>query len=95
MPFRPQAVPPGRMLLIVTGCLLATLSSPVGGTNINVDVILENIDMNLDDIKGVQRPNLWGRNPTKSAWLHSDMKDMAFFYVHELYKQLVQKGNLK
>ena len=28
-------------------------------------------------------------------WLHSDMKDMAFFYVYKLYEQLIEKGTLK
>ncbi len=83
-----------EVFMTLAKCVPA-ISSPVGGTNINVDVILENIDMNLDDIKGVQRPNLWGRRPTKSSWLHSDMKDMAFYYVYKLYEQLIQKGNLK
>ena len=60
---------------------------------------MHNIDMNLDGNEGVPRNSQmkWGRDHKEfgDSWLHSDMKDMAFFYVHELYKQLVQKGNLK
>ena len=72
------------------------LSSPVGGTN--VVFVANNIDMNLNsDDGGISRPNRWGRNhPTfNDSWLHSDMKDMAFFYVYKLYDQLVQRGALK
>lgn len=47
---------------------------------------------------GIPRPNGWGRNEEsfyKLNWLHSDMKDMAYFYVFRLYDQLIQKGILK
>ena len=27
----------------------------------------------------------------KDAWLHSDMKDMGYFYVYKLYEQIIQK----
>jgi hypothetical protein len=30
----------------------------------------------------------------KQRWLHSDMKDMAFFYTYKLYKELVELGGL-
>lgn len=54
--------------------------------------------MNFDSEEGgIPRPNGWGRLPVKNQtpWLHSDMKDMAFFYVYKLYEQLIQKGNLR
>lgn len=52
------------------------LSSPVGGNAVlgrNRD-----FDLNSDDFR-----NGWGRNHSvfEDSWLHSDMKDMAFFYV--------------
>ena len=66
------------------------VSSPVGGNAVlgrNRD-----FDLNSDNYR-----NGWGRPAVKNQtpWLHSDMKDMAFFYVYKLYEQLVQKGNLK
>lgn len=69
------------------------LSSPVGG---NAILNRNNVDMN-DPNNGVPRPNEWGRNHKEFgvSWLHSDMKDMSFFYVFKLYEQLVQKGSLK
>ena len=52
------------------------------------------MNMNLDEaIGGVPRPNGWGRG--SPDWHHSDMKDMAYFYVYKLYEQLIQKGDLK
>ena len=69
------------------------LSSPVGGRAVARNVG-ENVNMNLDEaIGGVPRPNGWGRG--SPDWHHSDMKDMAYFYVYKLYEQLIQKGDLK
>ena len=74
------------------------VSSPVGGRAV-VRNVGENVNMNLDAaIGGVPRPNGWGRNAAQDGsqpWLHSDMKDVAFFYVYKLYEQLITKGNLK
>lgn len=39
----------------------------------------------------------WGRDNShvyKKRWRHSDMKDMAFFYTHLLFDELVEKGDL-
>jgi hypothetical protein len=50
------------------------------------------------------RPNGWWRTGNGSAdgggaldsrWLHSDMKDAAYFYVHPLFINLVNTGGLK
>ena len=72
------------------------VSSPVGGNSIGNDVT-ENIDMNDDSNNGVLRPNGWGRSHKVylDKWFHSDMKDMAYFYVYPLYDELKTKGNLK
>ena len=72
------------------------ISSPVGGNPVGNDVT-ENIDMNDDSNDGILRPNGWGRNSGTygTSWFHSDMKDMAYFYVYPLYDELKTKGNLK
>lgn len=66
------------------------LSSPVGG----VDILHRDRDF---DLNSNNYRNGWGRNHTVfgASWLHSDMKDMAYFYVHKLYDQLVTRGMLK
>ena len=72
------------------------LSSPVGGMAVLGDNT-RNIDMN-NPVTGIERPNDWGRSADsiyQKKWLHSDMKDMAYFYVHMLYYQLVEKGGLR
>ena len=33
--------------------------------------------------------------PVQVNWFHSDMKDMAYFYVYPLYDELKTKGSLK
>ena len=64
------------------------ISSPVGGTSIYCDMVDENHDLNQDYYRsGVGSP--------ASPWKHSDMKDVAYFYVNPLYKELVTKGGLK
>ncbi len=69
---------------------IPALSSPVGGRA----ALGQYHDFDLND--GEYRNN-WGRiHPVfGGAWLHSDMKDMAYFYVYKLYDQLVEKGSLR
>ena len=47
-------------------------------------------------IQGIQRPNGW---PTRSKWndrwLHSDMKDVPYFYNFKFYEKVVEKGELQ
>lgn len=71
------------------------LSSPVGGNAVVFGNKVENHDLNDEtDYK-----TGWGRNGDsyhRLNWLHSDMKDMAYYYVHKLYDEIVnEKGNLK
>ena len=73
------------------------VSSPVGGRPV-LAVPGRDIDLNLDSSdQGMPRPNGWGRNDDiyLDKWFHSDMKDMAYFYVYPLYDELKTKGNLK
>lgn len=74
---------------------IPALSSPVGGNKV-LD-LTDYFDFDMNQERFVPRPNGWGRPAVKNQtpWLHSDMKDMAFFYVYKLYEQLIQKGNLK
>ena len=69
------------------------LSSPVGGNTVSLGNRIENHDLNFGNVYR----NGWGRPAVKNQipWLHSDMKDMAFFYVYKLYEQLIEKGALK
>lgn len=64
------------------------VSSPVGG-NSTAPSQLENHDLNSSSYR-----NGWGRdhNVYLQKWFHSDMKDMAYFYVYPLYDELKTKG---
>lgn len=48
-------------------------------------------------LRGVPRPNEWARPSENDGvpWKHSDMKDVAYYYVYKLFEQLIQEGNLK
>ena len=67
------------------------ISSPIGGTSLNARSIPS---YNLND---EQYRHGWGRNSTiyNGQWLHSDMKDVAYFYVYPVYNELLTKGHLR
>ncbi len=79
---------------------IPAVSSPAG----KVEVIgsRQNIanDFNLND--GTYRANDWGR-PKPSGypenelmpWLHSDIKNMAYYYVYPAFTNIVEKGAMK
>ncbi len=68
------------------------VSSPVGKMT-----IFDGTDFDLNDGNVIGLPNGWGRsgNVYGQSWLHSDMKDMAYFYVFSLYTEFVTKGMLR
>ena len=41
--------------------------------------------------------NGWGRRGGRynGQWLHCDLKNMAYFYTHELYNQIISQGDLQ
>ncbi|HBA84461.1 MAG TPA: hypothetical protein DCZ95_10240, partial [Verrucomicrobia bacterium] len=43
------------------------------------------------------KPNGWGRSGGDygARWLHSDLKNMAYFYTYDLFNQLVSQGGLQ
>lgn len=65
------------------------ISSPIGG--------MAALGLEDHNLNGTSYRDGWGRqdNVYNQNWLHSDMKDMAFFYVYPLYNELVQKGMMK
>ena len=43
-----------------------------------------------------QRPNAWpDRKKYPGRWCHSDLKDVAYFYVFKFFDKVIEKGNLK
>lgn len=57
-------------------------------------------NLNLDNINendnGIARPNGW---PSQSAypdrWLHSDMKDVSYFFNFMFFRKVIEKGTLQ
>lgn len=68
------------------------VSSAVGKTG-----CLNQYNFDLNNPTDVPRPNEWGRSHDvfHSFWLHSDIKEMAFFYVYKFFEQIVQGGSLQ
>lgn len=67
--------------------------SPATGRSIVKPELIKNIDMDA-----FSSPNgAWrlGSGELNSRWLHSDLKDVAYFFVHPLFIDLCEKGNLK
>ena len=58
----------------------------------------QNIDLNVSDgtKNGVSRPNGWpDRSDYPGRWLHSDVKDVPYFYTYKLFEKIIEKGNLR
>jgi hypothetical protein len=73
------------------------LSPAIGRTMLGT---LPNPTQRNFDMNNVFKPDAgisWPRNSGDYAdqWCHSDMKDVAFFYTHKLFKRLVDEGILK
>lgn len=71
-----------------------------------LDVALDSDDFNLnstDEEEGIPRPNGW---PTRTLgwlftttwtdeWLHSDMKDVSYFYTYKFFEKVIEEGDLQ
>ena len=73
---------------LALGKYVPAVSSPVGG-----NAFLGNDDDH--DLNSPEYRNGWGRaldHQYGTDWQHSDMMDMAYYYVFKLYEQLILKG---
>ena len=79
---------------------IPAVSSPAGSVLAIGEDIEDGLDFNLND--SAYRANDWGR-PKPSGypennimpWLHSDIKNMAYFYVYPAFTNIVEKGGMK
>jgi hypothetical protein len=66
--------------------------------NVNMGLNIE-VDVGEDEntiIQGIIRPNGWPSRPRwGERWMHSDMKDISYYYVHQLYQKIIEKGALR
>ena len=87
--------------LLVRGAHLAqgipALTPATGRVAFGDDSIAEMmIDMNVQKGNGILRPNNWPAGRTYGdRWCHSDIKDIAYFYVFKFYEQAIKKGSLQ
>ena len=61
------------------------------------DILDQENSFNLDLTNpGIEHPNGW---PSKSSypnrWLHSDMKDVSYFFNFKFYEKAIEKGGLR
>ncbi len=73
-------------------------ASATGAMPIRQTLRIPNFNLNDTDPahSGIQRPNGWPTFSTwNQRWLHSDMKDRAYFYVFKFYEQVIEVGGLK
>ena len=81
----------GKGIPALTPSTGRTIISPFGG---------EQYQINLNTTVGVStgyKPNGWPDrgSPDYQNWLHSDMKDVAYYYNHKLFDKIVTEGVLK
>lgn len=97
----PTSMNTTNISLLVRGAHLAlgipALTPAAGVTNLGGDLMDGRmVDMNDDSSSGVVRPNGW---PSKSSypyrWLHSDIKDVSYFFNFKFYEKLIEKGGLR
>jgi hypothetical protein len=89
--FQTNVPPQTANALLAKG--IPALSAAVGLNGLSAAGLDRNYNMNAAS----EKPNGWGRNDDDygTRWLHSDFKNMAFFYVHMLYDKLVDDGGLR
>ena len=90
---------PGNPRLVVDSLLaqgIPALSPPAGTISLAEKGILS-FDMNARAFK----PNGWPRAPATvggddlgDGWLHSDIKNVAYFYTHKVFQKIVEVGGL-
>ena len=60
-----------------------------------------NLEMSSEQQCGILRPNGWVTRSNGvfgdwgTRWLHSDMKDVSYFYVYKLFEKFNEVGGLK
>ena len=96
----PASMNSTNITLLIRGAHLAlgipALVAATGVTDLSAILDQEN-SFNLDLTNpGIEHPNGW---PSKSSypnrWLHSDMKDVSYFFNFKFYEKAIKKGGLR
>ena len=97
----PASMNSPRIPLPVRGAHLAlgipALTPAAGATTFGGDTMTdEMVNLNEDSDSGVSRPNGWpSRSSYSGRWLHSDMKDVSYFFNFKFYEKVIEKGGLR
>lgn len=72
---------------------IPALTPAIGRTRISSLDVERQIDINVKDYK----PNGWPMRdkPNYDRWLHSDIKNMAYYYTYKFFDEMVNKGEMK
>ena len=96
----PASMNSTNISLLVRGAHLAlgipALVAATGATDLSV-ILDQESNFNLDLTNpGIAHPNGW---PSKSGypnrWLHSDMKDVSYFFNFKFFEKVIEKGGLR
>ena len=100
----PESMNQPAIPLLVRGAHLAmgipALAPSTGWTGL-VDIMgrgksFDENDSGDNSFSGVLRPNGWPiRSNYNQRWLHSDMKDVSYFYNYKFYEKLKEKGGFQ
>ena len=96
----PSSMNATNISLLVRGAHLAqgipALTAATGATDLSATLDQEN-SFNLDLTNSdIEYPNGWQSKPSyPNRWLHSDIKDVSYFFNFKFYDKVVEKGGLK
>ena len=70
---------------------------------ITMNQSMYNLNSINEDQNGIPRPNGWPvrtygwliTTTWETEWLHSDMKDVSYFFNHKFFEKVIEKGNLE
>lgn len=85
---------------LVRGAHLAlgipALTPAAGVEDLSAVLDMEN-NFNLDlSAPGIDHPNGWpSRTKYPGRWLHSDIKDMSYYFTYRFFEKLIEKGGLR
>jgi hypothetical protein len=78
---------------------IPALSTAIGHERVNLPQQGdEDKNINMNDVNVITRPNGWwrpGSGGLDERWLHSDMVEVAYFYVYRLFNDFATRGELK
>ena len=96
----PSSMNSTNISLLVRGAHLAqgipALTPATGVTDLSTKLDRENIfNLNIGN-SDVGHPNGWpSRSKYPNRWLHSDMKDVSYFFNFKFYEKVIEKGGLR